>query len=265
MNFGRIRSGGHGEGPNVTTSRVSLQNVGVDVPTFSLVTEGTHQTTPAAVDERGHARGPTQEIRQGRSVFLVAVVALSLITVPLAGGRLAHLADVRMRRTPLIFGALGIQVVIVSLVPGGHPALDRGLHLASYALAAAFLLANRHKAGMRIIAFGALCNAVVISANLGVLPASPGALRAAGQLSDSNSFINSARLAHPRLLFLGDIFAIPKSWPLHNVFSVGDICIAIGAAVTIHALSESRLFARRPRAKRLSFASPTNRDEPTWS
>jgi hypothetical protein len=43
-----------------------------------------------------------------------------------------------------------------------------------------------------------------------------------------------------RLWFLGDVFAIPASWPLANVFSVGDLLIAIGCVWTILATTRRR-------------------------
>jgi hypothetical protein len=188
-------------------------------------------------------------------VFLAAFVVLSLITVPLAGGRLSRLASVHLRWSPFIFGALAIQIVIVTLVPGGSPSLHRVLHLASYALAAAYLFANRRIAGMWMIALGALSNVVAIVANNGVMPASASAMRAAGEIPDTHGFINSTVLAHPKLLVLGDVFAIPKSWPLHNVFSIGDVCIAIGAAYAIHTLAGSRRLVRLTRFDRRSADS----------
>jgi hypothetical protein len=35
-----------------------------------------------------------------------------------------------------------------------------------------------------------------------------------------------------RLAFLGDIFALPESMPMSNVYSIGDIFIAVGAGAT---------------------------------
>lgn len=55
--------------------------------------------------------------------------------------------------------------------------------------------------------------------------------------------IASGRLS--ALLFLGDVFAIPASWPFANVFSVGDVLIAVGAAYSIHATCGSRLVPAR--------------------
>jgi hypothetical protein len=59
---------------------------------------------------------------------------------------------------------------------------------------------------------------------------------------------NSTAVADPRLGFLGDVFAIPASWPLSNVFSVGDVLIAVGAVWGLHRVCGSRLAGpARPR------------------
>jgi Family of unknown function (DUF5317) len=190
-------------------------------------------------------------------VFLVAFAALCLITVPLAGGRLSRLADVQLRWVPAIFGSLFIQVVIVSVVPGGNPWVHRTLHLVSYVLAAAFLVGNRRIVGIWVIALGAALNALAIFANNGVMPASETALRAAGRFETTKGFINSGVLAHPKLLFLGDVFSMPRWMPLHNVFSVGDVCIALGAFIAIHTLCGSRLTRRgAAQPSSLALASP---------
>jgi hypothetical protein len=181
-------------------------------------------------------------------VLLLVVVILSVVTVRPAGGSLSALGAVRLRMTPAIFGALAIQVAIVSVVPGGSPWLHRALHIGSYALAGVFVVANRRLAGMRLLGLGATLNLVAILANNGVMPASRSALRAAGRLTSSTDFLNSAAVAHPHLLFLGDILAVPRSVPLANVYSIGDVCIAIGVAIAIHGLAGSHLVPRRCRA-----------------
>ena len=84
-------------------------------------------------------------------MFLVAFAALCLLTVPLAGGRLSKLADLRLRWPAAIFASLFIQVVIVSILPDGNPWIHRTLHLVSYLLAAAFLVVNRRIVGLWVI------------------------------------------------------------------------------------------------------------------
>jgi hypothetical protein len=71
------------------------------------------------------------------------------------------------------------------------------------------------------------------------MPARPAALAAAG-LAAGPGFANSAPLAHPRLAFLGDVFAIPDAVPLANVFSLGDVCIALGALLLLHRVCGTR-------------------------
>ena len=181
-------------------------------------------------------------------MFLLAVVILSVVTVRPAGGSLSALGRIRLRHAWAIFGALTIQIAIVSVVPGGSPWLHRVLHVGSYALAAVFVVANRRLGGMRMLALGATLNLVAILANNGVMPASGSALRTAGRLTSSTDFVNSAAVAHPRLLFLGDIIAVPHAVPFANVYSIGDVVIAIGVAIAIHGLAGSRLVPRRYRA-----------------
>ena len=123
-------------------------------------------------------------------------------------------------------------------VPMAFPFVPDGacrmLHFVSYALIAGFLLANRGLVGLPVVAAGALTNVLAIAANGGVMPASASAYARAG-LTETAGFASSAVLDNPRLLALGDVFAIPASIPLHNVFSVGDVCIAIGAFLAVHA------------------------------
>ena len=177
-------------------------------------------------------------------MLLLAAALVAALAVRPAGGHLSALAQVHLRLVPAIMGALCLQVVIISVLPDGSPWLHRVLHVASYALAAAFLAANRRVRGMGIIALGAALNLVAILANDGVMPASRSALRAAG-IAPSPGFANSAAVAHPRLLPLGDVFFVPKPWPLHNVFSIGDLCIAVGVMIAVLALSGSRPFKAR--------------------
>ncbi len=127
------------------------------------------------------------------------------------------------------------------MVPGGSPVLHRVLLIGSYVLAAVFVVANRRLPGMQVLGLGAALNLIAILANNGVMPASRSALRTAGMLTSSTGFLSSAAVLHPRLLFLGDVLAVPHDVPLANVYSIGDVCIAIGVAIAVHRLAGSRL------------------------
>jgi hypothetical protein len=127
--------------------------------------------------------------------------------------------------------ALALQVLIVTIAPGGNRTLHALVHIVTYLLAGGFLWANRKVAGARIMGLGALSNTLAIVANAGVMPSSIKAQRLAG-LTEGAGFHNSAALAHPHLLWLGDIIPVPG--PLPNVLSVGDCLIFAGLLVLLH-------------------------------
>jgi hypothetical protein len=176
-------------------------------------------------------------------VALVAVVVLSALAVPLSGGRLGALAELRLRHVWAVYVALGLGVLAIEL-PGLPDGLRSLLLVAAYPVGAVFLAANRRVPGIPLAALGAALNLLAIAANGGVMPASPDALATAGLPADDPGFVNSGAVDDPRLAFLGDVFAIPASWPLSNVFSVGDVLIGAGLAWGLHRVCGSRLVPR---------------------
>jgi Family of unknown function (DUF5317) len=176
-------------------------------------------------------------------VFLVVLVLVSALAVPLAGGRLGALVELRLRHVWAVYAALGLAVLGVGL-PGLPDGLRSLLLVAAYPVGAVFLAANWRVPGMVLTALGAALNLLAILANGGVMPASPAALAAAGLPAAEPGFRNSSVVDDPRLAFLGDVFAIPASWPLSNVFSVGDLLIGVGLAWGLHRICGSRLVPR---------------------
>jgi hypothetical protein len=184
--------------------------------------------------------------------MIIALVYLAVLaSVPLARGRFTALADLPLRRSGLAVAAIGIQVVVISLLPGGAHAFHTTLHIGSYVLLGAFAWSNRRIAGVPIIAVGGLSNFAAIVANGGVMPADRDAIASLAHKTAKGDFANSQVLAHPKLQFLGDVFATPASWPVHNVFSIGDLVLFAGVAVLVHVACGTRLVPRRfvrPRA-----------------
>ena len=172
-------------------------------------------------------------------MLLVYAALLILATVPLAGGSLAALAAAPLRGAGIVLLALGAQILITTVFPGLGDDAFRAVHAATYGLLAWFLWLNRRLPGVWIIALGALCNAVAIVANGGVMPAAEPALATAGLPAQTpGEFANSAAVHTPVLGWLGDVFAVPEAWgPFANVFSVGDVIIAAGLAVALHRLA----------------------------
>jgi hypothetical protein len=188
-------------------------------------------------------------MRPIHEAMLLVVVALLCLALALAtGGSLAALADVRLRAPWLVGLALGAQVVIVSIVPGSFDGLHAPVHIATYGLLGAFLWCNRRLPGLVFVAAGCAANAAAIIANGGVMPATAGALAAAGMPAEkTGEFANSAVVESSALSWLGDVFAVPASWPLSNVFSIGDVLVAAGLTIALAMLSGSRLGRISPR------------------
>lgn len=168
-------------------------------------------------------------------LFLV-VLAVGLLTVRPLGGRFTTLASLHMRGAWLVALALLVQVLAISVLVRPPHLLAATLHVSSYCFAAAFLWINRRVRGLPLAAAGGALNLLAIGANGGTMPATASALQAAGIRGDGVHFSNSDAVAHPRLGFLGDVFAVPASLgPLANVFSLGDVALALGAVWLLHA------------------------------
>jgi hypothetical protein len=191
---------------------------------------------------------------------LALAFLLLLLTVPAAGGRLSKLESLRVRGVWLAVVAFAVQVLLVTFIPDGDTGVHRGAHVLTYGLVGACALMNlRQIRFLWVIALGGLLNFIAIAANDGVMPASRGALEAAGLDVREGSFANSDAVEGANLAFLGDVFAIPAGWPGANVFSLGDVLMLVGAFLVLHAVSESRAFAAGRRARPRAQGAPAAR------
>jgi hypothetical protein len=178
--------------------------------------------------------------------MLIGLVFLALVaTVPLAGGRIGALGELRFRAKGLLAAAIVAQVLIVSIFPEGSATLHNTVHIGTYLVVAVFVVANRRIPWVWLVALGGALNFAAIAANGGVMPAAPHALEKAGFAIDPEGFVNSGAVAHPHLQFLGDVFWVPSSFPISNVFSVGDVLILVGALLAMHCICASRIAVRR--------------------
>ena len=177
---------------------------------------------------------------------LLLPVAVALALVPLLGGTLRALSEVRLRASWLFFAAFGLQIVAFpfGFLPwetGESPA--KALWLVSYGCLLAAAVANRRMQGVPLVAVGLLLNLSAIVANAGQMPVLPDARDASGHsyLSEANSVADPA----PLLGWLVDRWAAPDWVPLANVYSVGDVVIAVGAFTVVLAGSGVRLRMHR--------------------
>lgn len=168
-------------------------------------------------------------------MLLLYSIAAGLLLGRLAGGRLDGLTTVRFRLAPLALGGLLFQLVLFS------PAVterigDSGpmLYVASTVAVLVALLANLRLPGLWILALGAGLNLVAIVTNGGYMPSSPEAWMALNGLPEvpTEAYTNSALITSATAFpVLADIFVFPRPLPLANVFSIGDVLIAVGAMV----------------------------------
>jgi len=161
-------------------------------------------------------------------MFILYAVLAGLVIGFALHGRLDGLAATHFRLGWLAVVALGIQLVLFSpLAADGLREAARWIYVVSTGLVVVVVLANLRLSGLPIVLGGALSNLLAIIANGGSMPASPEALAATGQtIGDGPT--NSVVLARPALEPLTDVYAMPAWLPLANIFSIGDVLIAIG-------------------------------------
>lgn len=149
-------------------------------------------------------------------------------------GRLDGLANLRLRWAWVAVAGLLVQAILFS--DAGFAAAGSAapaIYVASTAAVLATVLRNIRLTGMPIVAAGSISNLAAILANGGSMPADAAALASAGLPVEDHG--NSVVLPDPALQPLTDIFAIPAGLPFANVFSIGDVLIALGIVVLIAA------------------------------
>ena len=183
-------------------------------------------------------------------MFMLYAIPLGLLVGPLVGGKLDGLAAARLHLAPLFvlatlarmllfearFGETEWGRVAIPLVNVGVPAL---LLLA--------LLPNLRYRGAQLALLGVACNLAAITANGGWMPVDPVLARdafgdAVVERLARGEEASNVKLADAgtRLVLLTDVIAMPRSMPLANVISVGDILGGLGVAGWIVELMRSR-------------------------
>lgn len=179
---------------------------------------------------------------------LALPLAAGLVLAPLLGGRWSELGRLRLRAVWLFYAAISLQLTAFPVNAMPWHTSDRAavaLWLVSYALLIAACAVNAGVPGVPVVAAGMALNLLAITTNGGHMPALPSALRGAGLHFEQSR--NSAELAAPHLAWLVDRWAAPAWIPWANVFSVGDVLIAIGGLVfALGATGAFRLQRLRP-------------------
>jgi hypothetical protein len=166
-------------------------------------------------------------------LLLYAIVAGVLVGA-LAGGRVTALADLRIRWLGIAVAGLAFQLALFS-----EPVAERVgavgpiLYVVSTGVVFVVLLRNLGLPGLPVVAVGAALNLLAIVANGGYMPSDPAAWHALTGIAavPTDDFSNSLLMGPGTALpWLADIFVLPRPVPLANVFSLGDVIIAVGIA-----------------------------------
>ena len=160
-------------------------------------------------------------------IFLAGIV-LGLGAGLLAGGRIENLARLRFRWPLLLVGAVlvreAILVTPLNTVEGAQ-------YVYLLALVVIVAWANWHwrrVAGIWIVSIGASLNVLVIAANGARMPVAPAV---AGVLLKRHTLGQYTLMGHhTNLNLLGDWIKLPL---LPEVYSIGDVIIAVGLAIVV--------------------------------
>jgi Family of unknown function (DUF5317) len=183
-------------------------------------------------------------------MLLLYSIAIGLVVGKLAGGSLAALAEVRLHWMGLaLVGLVGQLVLFSGPVAQGIGTYGPALYVASTLMVLAALLRNVRQPGIALLAVGAALNLVAILSNGGYMPSAAAAWAGLNGVATvpatgyTNSLLINAGTLFP---FLGDVFYLPRPIPLANVFSIGDVTIAIGAVWFLVAAMRGRALGAQP-------------------
>ena len=177
--------------------------------------------------------------------MVLALGAVLGILVGMAlGGSLSRPADLKLRGLPLFGLAVGLQLVAYPPVLQPPDRVATAMWLASYGVIVLVAAVNRRVRGFPLATLGMLSNLAAVTSNGGHMPALRSAMADAGV--DFGVRANSELASSPNLPWLIDRWGAPWWVPMANVYSIGDVLLALGAVVIVAAGMGARL-PRLPR------------------
>ena len=150
--------------------------------------------------------------------MLVSGLVAGFIIGVAAGGDWRQLQKLELKLWPALF--VGAVARVVAPFLGGLALVSS---IAGLVLVSLVALANRALPGAVLIAVGSFLNVAVISIN-GGMPIDPGALAASGKPAPADG-LHLILGPETRLSFLADVLLAPV---INNIYSVGDVVLAIG-------------------------------------
>lgn len=174
-------------------------------------------------------------------MIIASVLVAALVVARARGGRLSRLAETDVRLFPLLFVPLALQLLLYSPLPGVASPFGAAagfLHVVTFALAALVVFANLRLDGFVLLWCGLMTNLSVVVANSGYMPVAAAARAVAGlpPLAGPHNNVVPMTDATP-FWFLGDLLPLPSFVPFAQVYSIGDLLIALGLVWFIQSAS----------------------------
>ncbi|HHW26935.1 MAG TPA: DUF5317 domain-containing protein [Firmicutes bacterium] len=171
---------------------------------------------------------------------MFAVLLLGSVLIGLAlGGEISRLGNIPVRGAFWIIGSYCVRYCaqFLSGKVEPTPALSVTVALLCYGTLLLGIRANYRLPGMKAVLAGTLMNLAVVIVNSGRMPVSLERLSPDAVLPEaarlSASLTHQALLPDMRLTFLADVFRWSMPFGKVSVFSVGDVVLAVGAAILV--------------------------------
>jgi uncharacterized protein DUF5317 len=162
--------------------------------------------------------------------MLVSGLLAGLVLGLASGGSWRNLSKLDLKLWPVVVAATAVRLFAPFL-----GLLGLTVSIVGLLLVAVVAIVNRALPGAWLIAGGSLLNTIVTVANAG-MPLDPALLAASGKTLPSDG-LHVILGPDTRLPFLADVLLIPV---INNIYSVGDVVLAIGGFWIVFRLTKSR-------------------------
>jgi uncharacterized protein DUF5317 len=162
--------------------------------------------------------------------MLVSGLLAGFVLGVASGGNWRNLAKLDLKFWPVLIA--GVMARTVAPLLG---ALALSASIVGLLLVALVAVLNRTMPGAWLIGVGAMLNSIVTFVN-GGMPVDPGALTLSGKAPPSDG-LHVILGPDTRLSFLADVLLIPV---INNIYSIGDVVLAIGGFWMVLRLVRSR-------------------------
>lgn len=174
--------------------------------------------------------------------MLVESVGAAVVVAKIRKGKFSNLKDTTIEKWYLFVAAFLIEFLVETLSEKGIVFVKDHIFyisLITYTLLFVGLYFNRKSKAFKIIALGILLNFIVITSNGGRMPVSMDVLVRPENINGYEIMKNDALITHVMLTekthfpFLADIIPMTKPYPFPNIFSIGDVFMALGVFLYI--------------------------------